>query len=244
MKFVRIAALLLAAAFALSCVTFNLGTIKTKVNETSETVITPELTKLLREIPKPKIVIRVPNPPSNVTEADRFNSYINTIEKVFLQSGYTMRDRALLENLMKSGNLDYKGIKDKIDTDLIIDVLALRFDGTTAVRSFFNKTTNQIESFATDQSYVECAVASLECRVTIVDRGQLGGLFTLKMGAADLQEYSIVVDGFRQNMSWAGQQATGMFPVLRLVIEGEQQKLTYTEGLAHLLVRYLSGPRG
>jgi hypothetical protein len=243
MRIARFAGLLLLAGVVTSCASLNVGTVKTNVAAGSEIVITPELKKLLQDIPMPKIVIRIPSPPSNVTEADKFNSYINIIEKMFVQQGYTVRDRALLENLMKSGNVDYRSIKDKIDTDLIIDILALRFDGTTAVRTFFNKTTQKEELFATQQTYVECPVASLECRVTIVDRGQLGGLFTLRTSPADNQEWDFYIDGFRQNMAWVGQESLGMFPVLRIAI-GEEQKDYFFQVLTRHLIELLTGAKG
>lgn len=243
MRFTKIAGLILLAAVLTSCTSFNLGTIKTNVAAGSEIVLTQELKALLQEIPKPKIVIRVPNPPSNVTEADRFNSYINAIEKMFVQQGYTVRDRALLQNVMGGGNIDYKSLKEKIDTDLIIDILALNFEGTTTVHSFFNKTTQKDEPFATAQTYIECSVATLECRVTIVDRGQLGGLFTLRTSPADSQEWDFYIDGFRQNMAWVGSQAAGMFPVLRIVI-GEEQKLIFTRILTKQLIELLTGAKG
>jgi hypothetical protein len=242
MRFARIAGLLLLAAIVMSCASFNLGTIKPNT-VSSEIVLTPELKKLLQETPKPKIVIRVPNPPANVTEADRFNRYINVIEKMFVQEGYTVRDRALLQNVMGAGNVDYKSLKEKIDTDLIIDILALNFEGSIPVHTFFNKTTQKDESFATDQTYIECGYASLECRVTIVDRGQLGGLFTLRTSPADSQAWDFYIDGFRQNMAWVGRESTGMFPVLRITI-GEEQKLIYTQVLTRRLIELLSGAKG
>ena len=243
MRNAKTAFILLAAAVAASCMSFQVGTIRTNVAASSEIVLAPELRALIAEIPKPKIVIRVPNPPANVTEADRFNSYINVIEKEFVQQGYTVRDRALLQTLV-AGNSDYKAIKERIDTDLIIDVLALHFDGTVAVHKFFNKTTGAEESFATEATYIECPVAILECRVTIVDRGQLGGLFTLKASPADSQDYSFIIDGFRQNMAWQGQQTAGMFPVLRIVIETEDIRLQMTRALTQRLIGLLSPARG
>jgi hypothetical protein len=240
MRFAKIAVVVLLTAILSSCTRFYLGNVKPNLAASNEIVFTPELKTLLRAIPKPKIVIRVTNPPTNVTEADRFNSYINEIEKVFVKIGYTVRDRALLENLMRSGNLDYKGIKDKIDTDLIIDILALNFDNSTVSRSFFNKTTQKEESFATELTYVECGIATLECRVTIVDRGQLGGLFTLRISRFDMQAPDFYVDGFRQNMAWVGQEAAGMFPVLRAPIESEEQKRLFTQALATRLIDLLS----
>jgi hypothetical protein len=240
MRFAKIAAVVLLTAILSACAQFYLGNVKPNVAAGNEIVITPELKTLLQAVAKPKIVIRVPTPSTNVTEADRFNSYINEIEKVFVQKGYIVRDRALLENLMKGGNIDYKGIKDKIDTDLIIDILALHFDKSTVSRSFFNKKTQKEESFATELTYVECGIAILECRVTIVDRGQLGGLFTLRTSPCDTQDMDFYVDGFRQNMAWVGREAAGMFPVLRVPIESDGAKRLFTQALAKRLIDLLS----
>lgn len=242
MRFIKIAAVALLIAVLSSCAQLFIGNAKTNVEANNEIIITPELKALLRAVPKPKIVIRVANPSTNVTEADRFNSYINEIEKVFLQKGYTVRDRALLENLMRGGNIDYKGIKDKIDTDLIIDILALNFDNSTQAHTFYNKTTQKEEPFATALTYIECGIATLECRVTIVNRGQLGGLFTLRTSPCDIQaeEARFYVDGFRQKMAWVGREASGMFPVLRATIEDEGGKRSYTQYLTNRLIALLS----
>jgi len=243
MRIAKTAALLWAASAAVSCMSFQLGTVRTNVAATSEIVLAPELRAMIQEIPKPKVVIRVPNPPANVTEADRFNSYINVIEKEFVQQGYTVRDRALLQTLV-AGNSDYKAIKERIDTDLIIDILALHFDGTFPVHTFINKTTGAEEKFATEASYIEVPVAVLECRVTIVDKGQLGGLFTLRASPTDNAEYDFLVDGFRQRMAWVGQQAAGMYPVIRIVLEAEETRLQLARSLAQRLIGLLSPPRG
>jgi hypothetical protein len=223
-----------------ACAKPFVGSIKTNVAAGNEIQFTPELRQLLQDIPKPKIVIRVANPSTNVTEADKFNSYINEIEKMFVKNGYTVRDRALLENLMRGGNNDYKSIKDKIDTDLIIDILALSFNSSTKVRSFLNRDTEEKEPFLTDQTYVECGVAVLECRVTIIDRGQLGGLFTLNVSPCDGKVPEIVVNNSREFMAWAGRETRGMFPVLRYPINTDEERRFFTQALALQLIGLLS----
>jgi hypothetical protein len=245
MKFTKIAALVLLAAILSfsSCAKLYVGNVRPDIAANNEIVFTPELKELLQTKPKPKIVIRVANPSKNVTEADKFNSYINEIEKIFVKNNYIVRDRALLENLMREGNIDYKSIKDKIDTDLIIDILTLDFEKTTLARTFFNKTTEEKESFATELSYVECGIATLECRVTIVDRGQLGGLFTLRTSPCDIQETDFYVDGFRQKMAWMGQEKMGLFPVLRVPITSEEDKRFFTKSLAKRLIALLTSQK-
>ena len=240
MRFIKLAAVLLIIAILSSCSPTYLGNIKTIVGANDEIVSTPELKSMLQVIPKPKIVFRIPNTTQAVTETDRFTPYVNEIEKVFIQKGYTVRDRALLENLMRSGNADYKGIKDKIDTDLIIDILALNFDNTRRANKFFNKTTQKEESFETAQTYVEYGIATLESRVTIVDQGQLGGVFTLRISAFDMSVPDFHIDGFRRKMGWVGQESAGMFPVLSVPITTEEEKRLITQVLAKRLIERLS----
>ncbi|MBN2347018.1 MAG: hypothetical protein JXO51_11580 [Candidatus Aminicenantes bacterium] len=223
-----------------ACAKPFVGKIKTNVAAENDIQFTPELRQLLQNIPKPKIVIRVANPSTNVTEADRFNTYMNEIEKMFVKSGYTVRDRALLENLMRSGNTDYRSIKDKIDTDLIIDILSLNFDGVNKARSFFNTKTRQRETFLTDKTYLECALITLDCRVTIVNRGQLGGMFTLRTSPCDMVVQQIVINATRELMAWPGRETRGMYPVLRYLVNAEPERRYFTQILAKQLINLLS----
>jgi len=77
--------------------------------------------------------------------------------------------------------------------------------------------------------------------VTIVDRGQLGGLFTLRTSPADLNEYQFYVDGFRQKMAWFDQVSSGMFPVLSLTIAQENTRLDLTQVLTGRLIEEFAG---
>jgi hypothetical protein len=244
MKTIRIIGVLLLAAWTTGCLSTFVGRPKPNVAAGNEIVLTAELKTLLNEIPKPKIVIRVPNPRSNVTEAEKFNSYINQIEKVFIQNGYTVRDRALLENLMRSGNADYKGIKDKIDTDLIIDILGLEFDIPNPVKTFFNEATQKEEPFGSPQNYVDCQKAKLECRLTIVDKGQLGGLMTIFASRCDSENLEIYIDGFRQRMAWKNDVNMKMYPALSAPFQTEELKKAYTAVLTNFLIGQLAGKLG
>jgi hypothetical protein len=241
MKKIAIVGLLLVAAWTTGCMPTFVGQVKSNVSAGNEIVLTPELKTLLVETPKPKIVIRVQNPPANVTEAEKFNSYINQIEKVFIQNGYIVRDRALLENLMRSGNLDYKSIKDKIDTDLIIDILGLEFDIPNPVKTFFNETTQKEEPFATPLNFVDCLKAKLECRLTIVDKGQLGGLMTIFASRCDSENLQIIVNGYRQQMAWKSDFAGIMYPALNAPFSSEEIKKAYTGLLTNFLIGQLQG---
>jgi len=240
MNRVKMIGLVLSGLVLASCMPYQ-GIVKTNVAADNEIVVTPELRALLAANPRPKIVIRVPSPPSNVTEAEKFNSYINLIEKTFLQKGFVVRDRALLENLMKAGNADYQSIQRTIDTDLIIDILALEFNIPNRVNSFYNITLKRNEKFATSLNYVNCAKARLECRITIVEKGQLGGLFTLYASRCDNEDLVFQIMPARNSMLWPQNTNPAWFPDLAVLIESDDFKRAYTQFLTVALANQLVG---
>jgi len=205
----------------------------------NEVIMTTELKELLAETPRPKTVIRVSNPPANVTEAEKFNAYINMFEKALMQNGFTVRDRALLENLMRSGNADYQTIGQKIDTDIIIDVLSLQFDLPNPVTTYLNETTNQNESFLFPDNSVNCALAKLECRLTIVTKGQLGGMFTFFSSRCDVQDLRFVVNSRVGTMSWVGGPPNEMFRSLSVPIDTEEARTYFVQYFAQALMDQL-----
>ncbi|MDR1348714.1 MAG: hypothetical protein LBJ63_09895 [Prevotellaceae bacterium] len=97
------------------------------VSHGNEIVVNPELREFLRKNPNPRVVLRVPSTTSNVTVAEsernsEYNSLYGRIEKELMKEGYTIRDR----NLLSSGqNLSYRDIGEKIETDIIIEIVSI-----------------------------------------------------------------------------------------------------------------------
>jgi hypothetical protein len=234
----KILGIVLFSLLLAACMPFQ-GMVKPNVAAQNEIVVTAELKAMLAANPRPKIVIRVPSPPTNVTEADRFNTYINIIEKTFMQHGFIVRDRALLETLMRSGNINYQGIQKTIDTDLIIDILSLEFNSPNPQKAFFNQKTKRFEMFATTANYVDCPKARLECRVTIVDKGQLGGLFTLFASRCDMEDLIFLVQPSRALMMWPNNPNSAWLPALSAPIESEELRRIYTQYLTTQLMNQL-----
>ncbi len=237
MKTANVSALILFVLIFASCMPFT-GIVRTDTISKNEIVITPELRALLAANPRPKLVIRTPNPPTSVTELEKFNTYINIIEKQLLQSGFVVRDRALLENLMRSGSADYRSIQRTIDTDLIIDILALSFDISNTVSEFYNATLKRNEKFATAANYIDCATAKLECRLTIVEKGQLGGLFTLHASPCDGEGMAFFLQQTRALLQWPGKDGSQWYPALKAIILDDQQRV-YTEYLTKVMLSQL-----
>jgi hypothetical protein len=241
MKSIKLMAAALALMiFASACpMPLPRAIIKPNSSARNEVIVTPELKALLEETPRPKLVIRVSNPPANVTEAEKFNAYINLIEKTLMQNAFTVRDRALLENLMRSGNADYKTIGEKIDTDIILDILSLQFDIPNRWTTYLNLTTNQNETFRFPDNFVDCQLAKLECRLTIVTKGQLGGMFTFYASRCDVQDLEFVVNNYSGTMMWANSQTPQMYRDLSVPNDTEQIKAYFVTYLAHSLMNQL-----
>ncbi len=202
MKNCKWVVLILAAATMVSCMArVRQGMIRYDAGKKNDVLVTSELRALLEKNPRPKLVIRVSNPPANVTEAEKFNSYVNSFERVLIENGFTVRDRALLENLMRSGNTDYQTIREKIDTDLIIDILALEFDIANPLKTYLDYKSGREEYFRYEHNHVDCRLAVLACRLTIVSKGQLGGMFTLYESHCDGLDLGILING--QYLRWS-----------------------------------------
>ncbi len=161
--------------------------IKTK-GKPNEIISTPELKAFLKENPNPSVVLRVPFSTSAVSESEQKvlsnnQNLYGQIEKNLLKSGYTVRDRGLLNNLLASSQADYAEIGKKIKTDLIIEILSTDF----AQENLYNRTRSDMEviqkkkskPMIIDDNSVDPQIAKLECKIIIVNSGQTGAISTL-----------------------------------------------------------------
>lgn len=155
-----------------------------------EVSVRPTLTQLVKDHPSLKVVLRVPNVTSNVTQSQtaqngtNLNSAYDEIEKKLFNAGFTVRDRALLSSLIdKEGITSYKEIQKRVDTDLIIDVSSLEFNEPNdwlTTRGYAGPAGE-----ATLQSYeglnMGQAVATVEAKFIIVETGEVGAIVTLRV---------------------------------------------------------------
>lgn len=243
MRSLKFMLIIMSILTTISCAVYSnsIGYVRPDSAARNEIIMTDDLKELLLENPKPKLVIRVPNPPSNVTEAEQFNYFVNVLEKVFIENGYAVRDRGLLENLLKSGSTDFETIGEKIDTDIIIDILSLRFDIPNKIHDFFNLTTSQQEQFLSyEENYVDCPLAVLECRITIVEKGQLGGAFTFYTSRCDFEHHEFIINASNSRMTWTSKGDIPYFPFLSVPIDDEKTKELVIRHFANALMNQLS----
>jgi hypothetical protein len=165
----------------------------------NEIVINPELREFLKKNPNPRVVLRVPFTTSNVTAAESkinsdYNSLYGRIEKELMKEGYTVRDRNMLNSILSSGqNLSYKEIGEKIETDIIIEIISITsseisddskkvtFEKTVLPftkktfpdkKKLINELDKQMNIALTVENY------TVDCKVILVNEGTTVGMFT------------------------------------------------------------------
>jgi len=179
--------LLLAASLLGGCATtLNINSPNWPPVTPDDVSVRPSLKQLVKEHPSLKVVLRVPNVTTNVTQAGQtlsgnagLDHAYDEIEKKLFDAGYVVRDRALLSSLIdKEGITSYKEIQTRVDTDLIIDVSNLHF--------------NDPQDWITTQNYAGGnlgpygytmgeAVATVEAKFIIVETGEVGAIVTLHL---------------------------------------------------------------
>ena len=98
-----------------------------------DNVTRPALLTFMKTAITPTIVLRVPAPQTLVTQAqgqqgtvDLGQGYL-TIEKELVKAGFSVRDRGLLEEVLRlNQNLDFRAIQQKIDAQLILEIVSIQ----------------------------------------------------------------------------------------------------------------------
>jgi hypothetical protein len=139
------------------------------------------LRQFLTSNSSPKIVLRVPNTAdkatSNTATSKDNNILYNAIEKEFLKSGFSVRDRGLFNEIIdKSSSTDYSKIKDLTDTDLILEVVnidpAVIYATNKIIVITKKKQTEEIQKI----DYKRYG-ASVEYRLIIVKNNEIAGTY-------------------------------------------------------------------
>ena len=141
------------------------------------------LQDFMRSEERPSIVLRVPSPQLRVTESQgpqgevEWNQGYNLIERELVRAGFTVRDRALLEAVLRSNqDLDYSVIQQKIDAQLILEITGI------FVTSYNNDQYRRVAEpngigILNGVFYLEGW--QFECRAILVESGEVGGIYTI-----------------------------------------------------------------
>lgn len=147
-----------ACLFAVSGCTSNQALVRL-APKAPELYSKKSLAEILKKSPNPKIVLRFlaadkgtgNSQPAAVRRTDAVGGggglsesdivACNAIEKQLFRSGFTVRDRALFnEVLRKSGDIDYTTVNSLTDTDLILELVTFTTQLPYVVSQYYQKT--------------------------------------------------------------------------------------------------------
>jgi hypothetical protein len=153
--------------------------------------------QFLKSAGEPKIVLRVPTPQGQLTQEDHkaseaMNSVYNVIEKELLKDGFTVRDRALLTEVLRNNpKLDYRTIKEKIDTQLILEIVS--FSPWDYSNNDFKRVRDGGPG-ASSQPF-RLMGSRVMAKLILVETGEIGGIVTYYPWPKDWECYFILDEG-------------------------------------------------
>jgi len=174
-----------------SCGTYRVftGNIKYDASKQNQIVKSSELTTYLQSKEKLKFVLRTPDGFENfsVEEQTMWNDVFGQIEKELIRKGHIVKDRILLNRLMDRGGDNIVTFSNALNTDVIIEIIDVDFDIENQVQEFDIKEKNFKTNFNVwnNIDYIDCRLAMLECRITLVDEGNVGGIFKFYVSGCD-----------------------------------------------------------
>ena len=163
---------------ALVCLFASCSSTKTiKFSDKKPDVYTTDnLKSFLEKNKRPKVVLRVPDASQNTTAQESVDYLYNSIENQLLASGFVVRDRQLFNQIIgnDNNNIDYEKIKEKSDTDLIIELTKLDPSIVYETNTYYDK--KDREKTETEGTY-ERYGASVEFKVVSISNNEYAGMY-------------------------------------------------------------------
>jgi hypothetical protein len=120
---------------------------------------------------------QLPQAQTQVSQQGGIPRTFNLIEKELVKAGFTVRDRGLLEQVIRSTpNLDYRIIQNKIDAQLILEIVAI------SPRSYETAQYAHADGGATGKLTKGTFPIwgwQVECKIILVSTGEVGGIYTI-----------------------------------------------------------------
>jgi len=174
-----------------SCGTYKTftGNIKYDASKQNEVTKSGELNSYLESKDNVKFVLRSPEGFDNFSyeEQIKWKDLFAFVEKELINKGYVVKDRVLLDLLLEKGDMSVMDVGKAIDTDIIIEIIDVEFDIPNQVKDFSIKEKGVATNFSvwSDLEYIDCRLSKLECRITMVDVGNVGGIFKFYVSGCD-----------------------------------------------------------
>lgn len=146
-------------------------------------VKTETLKDFLMNNKDPKVVLRIPQATFMVTEADNkkttsenYDYLYNAIENQLLASGFVVRDRQLFNQIIGNddNNIDYQKLKEKSDTELIIELTKLDPKILYETNKYYDKNNNEkVDKYHNRKRYG----ASVEFKIVLINSNEFAGVY-------------------------------------------------------------------
>ena len=137
---------------------------------------TNSLKEYLSNNPNPKIVLRTSETAHKITDNERSDYLYNAIENELLKSGFIVRDRQLFNQIVTNdqNNNNYGNLKDKSDTDLIIELIKLDPSIAYTTNKYYDsKGKERTESMIDRKKFG----ASIEFKIIMIDSNEFAGIY-------------------------------------------------------------------
>lgn len=151
--------------------------------------VAPSLKAFLAAKKNLKVVLRVPTwrEDSKGKQSEPTAAY-NLIEEELLGAGFTVRDRGLLAQVLRTHpTLDFQAIAKKVDTDLILEIVKIE---TVELKTSKYRllTDNSIHTFDRPSGHYQMRFRGIEfeAKVIRVEAGEVGAFFKFFGGPDDL----------------------------------------------------------
>lgn len=148
-----------------------------KFSKTPDDIITTQpLKDFLIKNKSPKVVLRVNDASFTVTENENVDYLYNAIENQLLASGFVVRDRQLFNQIIgnNDNNIDYQKLKEKSDTDLIIELTKIDPKVLYESNKYYDKNNNEkVDKYFKRKEYG----ASVEYKIILINSNEFAGIY-------------------------------------------------------------------
>lgn len=186
----------------------------------ADSVTRPALADYIRATDSPTIVLRVPAPQGQVAQEQRqqgsetLNQIYNLLEKELVKANFAVRDRGLLDAIVRSGqNLDYPMILARTNAQLILEIVSIS-ERDFNTPEYARAGTLTRGTLATGTFPIQGW--RFECKVTLVSTGEIGGIYTIDI--APEQNHFLVSGGNFVKASPAGRPIKNAAPGYSLTL--------------------------
>jgi len=157
-----------------------------KNNEVTKSI---EFKSYLESRDKIKFVLRSPEGFTRFPEDEqkKMNETFSQIEKELILNGHMVKDRFLLELMLDKGDMSLQQVGKAINTDIIIEIIDIDFNVPNHIKNFTIKEKGINTNFDNwnNIEYIDCRISTLQCRVTLVEVGNVGGIFNFYVSGCD-----------------------------------------------------------